>query len=807
MRVKTTAIYWLVILLPLWLAGQTKISGIITDGKEPLAGVNVVVFKTNSSYLTATISDSIGKYKLQAVQTDSCRIRFSLVGYIEKTIAIKLDSKTLQIPNVIMEAEAFQMDAVTVIAKRAAFKIEPGKTTVDLSAASLGSDGSVLNSLGKIPGILILNDGTVLLNGQAGANVMIDDKLTYLSGDNLLNLLRSIPSNAVDKIEMVTQPAAKYDAAGAVGFINIQRKKKGNTGLNVILSSNAELGRLFRQNQSVSLRLQKNKYILFADYSFYNRRDFMMVNSFRNYFNNTTSEPTGVKLDMQADRKFDLFSHYFKVGTEYEFSEKLTVGVNVRANWFDRGKKETAISDFFQNSFISNSSILTRNNQQANHNNLEVGSNFLYKFSPNFKWENAFNILTFEQKESLDQKNWKDKIEESSSANTLQGMMKGTIQIVNFQSDIDTKIANKFTFQSGIKTSFITIDNNALYNTLLLEQWVENEKLSSSFHYKEKILAGYIQSDQKWSSRFSTKLGLRMEHTSTEARYLVGPKDSIFSRPYNQLFPSLSLNYKLTDEQTVSLQYGRRIVRPNYRDLNPFTEVVDHYLLERGNTGLNPELINNLETSWIIKSRYVFSLFYTVRKNPITKSYLTEPDSEATIVMPLNLKQSYNVGFRSSINGIKPAIWWNTQFNASLTYKQFHWLEAEKIYSNNLLSPTAQVTNQFTLPRQWTIEATGYFNGTMAEGQAKIGSFGSVSLGTRKKFFENKLNMYIYINDIFLSSNQQISLRNSIISGQYKERRDTRMAGITLIWQFNSGKLSKTIRKEENTEESKRINL
>jgi hypothetical protein len=793
--------------MSLGLHAQKNISGKTTYNQKPLSGVSVIVLKEDSSYLIGSQTDVDGSYTIQNIKTGSYKLLFSLIGYYKKIIEIKVVSEDLKVPEVVLEAEPFAMNEVTVKAKRSAFKIEPGKTTVTLSATSLGSDGSLLNALGKIPGILILSDGTVLLNGQAGANVMIDGKLTYLTGENLLNLLRSMPSSAVDKIEMVSHPSAQYDAGGTSGFINIMSKQKMDRGFNLNLSSNIEAGKYMRQNQNLSLQFHRKKYTFYTNYSFNSGQDFILINSSREYLKTKTTANNAATLDMDADRRFKSYSHYFKIGFEYQFSEKLTLNADVSGNWFGRNKNEAVLSEFFQGSGSRDFSLYTENEQYSNHKNLGSGMSILYKFSSKTKWENTLNFLSFEQGEKLNQDSKMYNSSEPDFESALQGKMGGNIQITNLQSDISHDISDKFTFNSGIKYSSINIDNNALYNSFDLGQWSEVEKLSSIFSYKENVLAVYLQAGQKWSKRFSTQAGLRLELTDTEARYIAGIRDSTLVRNYGQLFPTFSANYIITEKHTLAFQYGKRIVRPNYRDLNPFTEVNDRYLQDRGNTALNPELVNNLEVSWLVKSQYVFSMFYTTRKNPIAQSYLTEPESDVTIVMPLNLAQSYSLGLRASVNNIKPLSWWTVHLNGSLAYKEFHWREAGIFYNNNnLWTPTFQFNNQFTLPNQWAIEATGYYNGAMAEGQAKIGSIGSVSLGVRKSFFENKLNFYAYINDIFLTNRQNISFYNNVVAGVYKERRDSRMAGITVSWRFDSGSSSKAMRKIENMEESKRIN-
>lgn len=803
MKAKIGITYAVLLMISIGLQAQKKISGQTIYNQEPLSGVNVVILKENSSYVTAVETDRDGFYEIENMKPGSYKLLFSLIGYEKKTIDVNIISEDLKMPVTVLEMEPFTMNEVTVKAKRPAFKSEPGKTTVTLSVASIGSDGSLLNALGKIPGILILNDGTVLLNGKAGADIMIDGKLTYLTGENLLNLLRSKPGSAVDKIEMVSHPSAQYDAGGTSGFINIKSRQRTDRGLNLNLSSNIEAGKYSRQNQNISLQFHKEKYTFYTNYSFNSGQDFILINSSREYLKAKTDAAI---LNMDAYRKFKSHSNYFKTGIQYQFSDNLILNTDVFRNWFGRTKNENAVSGLFQGPDSKDSSLYTNNNQQSHHNHLGGGMSVLYKFSTKIKWENSFNFLVFEQNEELDQKSKMIQSPEPDTENRLHGNMEGDIKITNLQSGMGYDMSDKFTFNTGIKYSSINIVNNALYNSMHLGHWFEDEKLSNCFFYKENVLAGYVQSNQKWSERFSTEIGLRFELTETKARYAAGNRDSTLVRNYEQLFPTFSANYVASDNHVLSFQYGRRIVRPNYRDLNPFTEVNDRYLQERGNTALRPELVNNMEASWIVKSQYAFSVFYTVRRNPVAKSYLTEPESDVTIVMPLNLKQSYALGARAGLNNIKPKEWWTLHLNGSLAYKEFHWREMGTLYDNNLWTPAFQFNSQFSLSNEWAVEATGYYNGEMAEGQAKIGSIGSVSLGVRKSFFEKKLSCYVYFNDVFLTNRPNISLYNSVIEGFYKERRDSRMAGITLSWRFDSGNSSKALRKIENMEESKRIN-
>lgn len=792
------------------ISAQSVISGRITDKDGiPTAGATIVLLNhADSTYITGTTSDLDGRYKISNLKPDNYIVSFSMMGL--KTVnlpqEVKENTKN-ELSDIILEEDSYMLSAVTVTGKRPPVKIEPGKMTVNLSSALLSTDGNILDALRKLPGVIVQDDGTVILNGKSGANVLIDDKLTYLSGENLINYLRSIPTESVDNIELISQASSKYDAASSAGIINIQKKKIKEQGINIAASAAVERGKRTRGNESLSLSFRHNKLNMYVDYSNYWGKDIIELIVSGNYVDLPNAEMLDLRKDFVSDFRRKSGGHYVKTGLDYDFSDKLTVGTYFSSNWTDRGKKELTVSDFFTKNGVESDSTLTAFSKTDNkHTNLTGGANMLYKFGKTGKWDTSFDYQLFNQKD--------DHLLESSfethikpvKEDTLSGKTKGDIKIYSGQTNLSYDISEKFGIAGGLKSVFVNIDNNALYKNLIAGNWQEDSSLSSSFGYKENINAAYFQFKAKWSPRFSTELGLRLENTNTKSNYSTALQDSTFNKNYTHLFPTLMAQYQLSENHSFSMVYGRHILRPNYRSMNPFVEVRDLFIHEQGNTDLKPELIDNIEISWLYKKRYSFNAFYSHRSNPISLSFLVE-DNSLVLIMPMNLSSNHSFGLRAGLNNLKPFSWWTAHINGTLTYKKFDWSFSGKTFKNETVTPMIHISNQFALPYGWGAEANGFYSGKMIEGQTRVEPIWTVSLGVRKNLLNEKLSLYIYAHDIFYSKRPRVSIDSNYLFYKQKEKSDTRMIGISLGYRFHRGREIKKAQNINRIEESKRIGL
>lgn len=790
------------------LSAQSSLSGRIIDkDSKPVSGTTLLLLNyEDSTYVTGTMADLDGCFEITVSNPGSYILSLSMIGFKKFDLPQQIEQNTInQLGDIVLEEDIYLLSTVVVTGKRSPVKVEPGKMTINLASTLLSTDGNVLDALRKLPGVIVQNDGTILLNGKSGTSILVDDKVTYLSGENLVNYLRSIPTQSIENIELISQPSSKHDASGNSGMINLQKKKMKEQGINLAVSSGLEKGMRTRGNESLSLNIRHNKLNLYADYSNHWGKDDIKLSVSGLYLDPVTSKPLEFRRDFINDIKRKSNGHYLKTGVDYDLSDKVTFGAYFSSNWFNRDKDDVNVSDFFNNNKVqSDSTLTTISTLDYSYTNITGGVNLVYKFSEKGKWDTSFDYQLFDQENNQFLKTFFQIRTNLLKEDTLRGKTTGDIQIYSTQTNLNYDLSEKFGIAAGLKSTFVNIGSEALYENLNSGNWQNDNTLSSKFAYKENINAGYIQLKTKWSSLFSTEIGLRLENDFTKSNYHSAIRDSTFTKRNTHLFPALTAQYCPSDKHGFSVTYGRRIARPNYRNMNPFIEVRDQFLYEQGNTELKPELVNNIEFSWLFKKQYSFSAFYTHRKNPISLSFQVE-DSRV-LIMPLNLAGNNSFGLRAGLNNLRPFTWWTSHINASLTYKHFNWMMSGKTFRNEVATPMIHVSNQFVLPYDWDGEVHGFYSGEMIEGQTSVKPLWTISLGIRRNLFNDKFSLYIYAQDIFHSNRPRVRVNSNFLYYTSKEKNDSKMLGLSLSYRFSHGRILKKSQ-SNRIEESKRIGL
>ena len=337
-----------------------------------------------------------------------------------------------------------RLEEIMVTAKLPLVEISAGKTSYRMDASVTQSTGSLYDVLASLPGVVIDSNGNILLNGQSGATILMDGKPTYLSGDELMSLLKSTPATNADKIDLITQPSARHDAAGSSGLIDIRTRKIRLRGVNLALNGNGSLGRTGSGYGGASMNIRENKFNLYLNYSYYQGKDVIDL------FIDRAFERDGGRMMQDSYRKRRNYSHYFRTGCDYYLNERTVWGVSLGGN-FSRQRENAGMFTEIRETGVAGN---TYSHAEQNRNNVSAGTSMVHKLkreggelSASFDYFHYYRVG--------------NQLMDSFKPDTLKGDMKGNTDLYVGQIDAVYPLSEVWKLQAGVKTSFVTIDNTA----------------------------------------------------------------------------------------------------------------------------------------------------------------------------------------------------------------------------------------------------------------------------------------------------------------------------------------------------------
>lgn len=333
-----------------------------------------------------------------------------------------------------------RLEEIMVTAKLPLVEISAGKTSYRMDASVTQSTGSLYDVLASLPGVVIDSNGNILLNGQSGATILMDGKPTYLSGDELMSLLKSTPATNADKIDLITQPSARHDAAGSSGLIDIRTRKIRLRGVNLALNGNGSLGRTGSGYGGASMNIRENKFNLYLNYSYYQGKDVIDL------FIDRAFERDGGRMMQDSYRKRRNYSHYFRTGCDYYLNERTVWGVSLGGN-FSRQRENAGMFTEIRETGVAGN---TYSHAEQNRNNVSAGTSMVHKLkreggelSASFDYFHYYRVG--------------NQLMDSFKPDTLKGDMKGNTDLYVGQIDAVYPLSEVWKLQAGVKTSFVTI--------------------------------------------------------------------------------------------------------------------------------------------------------------------------------------------------------------------------------------------------------------------------------------------------------------------------------------------------------------
>ncbi|MBS0029092.1 outer membrane beta-barrel protein [Chitinophaga sp. 22321] len=759
-----------------------KITLTITDNAgKPLPFTTVMLKKVKDSALVkGEMTIENGSCAFEKIANGHYFIQASQMGYTTSySTAFQVDAahKTIALGNMQLPPLGKNLQAVNVTAQKPFIESSAGKTVMNIENSVSAAGNTALDLLRRAPGVQVDNNENVTLKGQS-VTVMIDGKLTYLSGEQLTNLLKTTPGESIASIEILTSPSAKYDASGNGGIINIKTKKGKLTGINGNINATLTQAKYGRYGISGNVNWRTQKFNLFGNFD---QGDYprMVTRDYKRSVKEGDGSTTFMQQGVFQRNRFK--NNYLKVGLDYFVNDKHTIGV--LANGFKNA---------FSNQIYSNTNLgrpamppdSTVNSLTVNDNKFDnIAVNLNYKgvldtaggreisFDADYA---QFNNHRFMQ---LNDSLYDAHTKINRNPNSIRTTGGTQVIIKSLKTDLSWPLGKESKLEAGAKVSFVTTTNALQFDSLYHGVYLPSPSLSDRFNYQEDVYAAYATYRQQ-IAKTNLQLGLRVENTASTGHSFT--TDNYVKRNYTDFFPNVTVEQKLNDKNKLSLAMSRRIERPQYGQLNPFMFYLDKYTYFRGNPYLRPQYSNIAELAYTLKDKYIATLRYS-RIKDMMEEFITQDDStKASISTERNYDKTdiYSLLLTLPVQVTK---WWSSDNNVDLSYNKYRFEDPKtnEPFSRYNFNYYINSTNTITLPHDMKLEVMGYYNSPFVFGIFRGYSQYNLNLGIQKMFLNKNATVKLSYNNI---------LRNESYRGA-AEFANLNMS-IFNTWQFRTVNLS-----------------
>ncbi|MBC7874860.1 MAG: outer membrane beta-barrel protein [Ferruginibacter sp.] len=757
----------------------------VNQKKEPVAFASVTVInRLDTTQIIKKAADSSGMVKFNLVKNSQYTVRITSINYqpIEKGISTSGNQTTF---NFTAEPLGKTLETAVVTSKKPLMRQEDDKLIIDpenlVEASTSGYE-----VIEKTPGLFVDQDGNIYISSLTPATVQINGRNMKMSAADVATMLKSLPPNSISKIEILKTPSAKYDASSSGGIVNVILKKGVKIGMTGSVHGGAQQGAY--GNQFTGFNLNNNDGKKSSTISL----NYSMRNNYEKIVTNRFFAPDSV-LNQNAFTTYPTKVYFASYGLSFPAGKKwdLDFGTSASLNDFDnKTSTQNAIKK------LSTAQTLTDNLNTTTND----GSSFNYR-------------IGLEGKMKIDSlgSEWSNDIFYNYTKNNSQqffatydnnpvlllrggdGTSNNRRNLYTAQSDLKLKLKKKFTFETGVKTSFLTYKSVTDYYK---EQPVGNRQKdpnrTNTFNYKENINALYAQGSKTLGKDFVIKTGIRLENTNMEGKQII-PGDTTFSVNRTDLFPYIYLSKNLVKiagfDLRAYLVYRRTITRPVYEQLNPFSKYIDEFLSEIGNPSLRPQFNQNYEAN------------ISVDERPILAVGVNETTDIFTNVVYQNGNQAFrtydNLGknkewYFRGLGAIPPGGRYFFVLGAQYNHNFYQGLYENKPLAFKKGTWTFFTYQTFKIDKRSVITLNGFIRIKGQQQFYELTTFGSLNTSVNRKFLKEKLVLTLNLSDMFATNKNNFTLNQGSVNASGFRQGDTRRVGINLRYNFGIRK------KEEN---------
>ena len=750
---------------------------VINRNGDAVANATIMITpQADSAKKVTRVSDSTGRIN-QILEPGRYTINIETLGYkfLSKEILINKANAVFKFE---LDRQTESLKDIVITARKPLMKQEDDKTIVDPENIVLGSTNAY-EVMEKIPGLYVDQDGNIYLNSTSPSAIWINGREQKMSAADVATMLKSLPPNSIQSIEIIRSPSARYDASGGGGIVNVILKKNVKIGMTGSLNAGFNQGRYGNQFAGVNINNSN------GDLSTYLNLNFNARNSFEQIRTDRVLSPDSI-LSQNSNTIYPGYSAFIGFGLTYQFNPKWDISYDSRININWAFNKNTNPS-FIQKQ--SNEQIVLANESyienDGRNGNISQGINLKYKIdSLGSEWSNDVSYTYGPAKNHQDLSNTFSV--PAPFTTTGYGDLDNSSHFLTAQTNYIKKFKSKLTIEAGLKTSNTWFDNDTRYFRNESGGVVTDDQRTFAYSYKENIHAGYVQGSKSVKG-FVIKAGVRVENTNMVGDQTV-PTDTSFSIKRTDAFPYIYLSRNLMKIAGYDLRayliYRRSISRPSYSFLNPAVRIIDPYLFETGNPTLRPQFTQNYEANISVDERPIFAIGYNDTKD-IFSQVVYQADSNKNVAfrtydnlgtnketyfrllgaLPPGKKYFFVLGMQYNHN------FYNGQYEgAPLTFKRGSY--SFFTFHNYKLTPNTQISlNGFVR-----------FKGQLQF--YELGTFGQLTVNISQQFMKKKLTLTASFNDIFYTNRNTFFLQQGSIEASGFRKADTRRVGLNLRYNF-----------------------
>lgn len=801
MMKKITATLLILIFITTCVMAQSGLlfKGIVRDSETslPIEYATVSIYSNDSVLIGGGVSELDGIFSIES-KSVAGYLDIEFLSYEIKRIQYKPTASGLvDLGEITLSSSAISIDEITITAEKSTsqFLLDRKVFNVGQDLASRG--GTAEDLLNNVPSISVDIEGNVSMRGGSNVRIFINGRPSNLVGMNGSNGLRSIQANMIERVEVITNPSARYEAEGMTGIINIILKKDTKGGFNSSFEVNGGVPKQF--GVGANLNYRKGLTNFFLNYGFRSQlRPGTGYNFLERYDGNNTSA-----ILSKNNRERNRVSNSVSSGLDFHLTEKQLLTASLTYS-YNNGSNNSLVT-YKYDDYLGKRDVkqidLIQDYILRDNNEIELSPRMQYSLDYRKEFDEKDKVLSanlsYQQSRETEDNTYVERLYESNVAieNGLNQRSSNLEGERNFSGQIDfvQPINEVGRFELGARSTYRKIDNDFSVEELMGDVWLVLDNISNMFNYDEGVYGAYAIYGNKFE-KFSYQGGLRYEYTHVLTELVT--TSQVNNRNYGGLFPSGFLNYEFNQGNQVQVSYSRRIRRPEFRDLNPFFGFTDRINFFSGNPNLNPQYTNSFEVSHLRFWDWgnVGTSLYFRRTDDVSTQIKTINDDGTTFTKPENLGKEDNSGIEllASFSGLK---WlkFDTEFN--VFNSRFFDAPGRPELDASSIATRARVSTRITFLQGTEAQLRWNYAGPQQRPQGRQRAFRSLDLGISRDFFDDNLTATFNVNDVFNQRKSRYERYDDTFYELGENQWGRNSAVLTLSYRINSKKENKPDKK------------